>query len=152
MNIKLSAIFLFIALSAVSCKDDPNAGAEELMKEIRSDYEAGRDSACLIAIDTLRAKYPKAIEARKEALVIHQNATLRIAQKDLESTDKQLEAAKARYAELERQVAKHKAELCATPAELTALTMQRILRDSLQTRFEVLCGQIRFIHKKQNAN
>lgn len=133
---------------ASSCSSNKNEEAEELMKEIRSDYEAGNDSACLIAIDTLRHKYPKALELRKEALVMHQNIELRIAQRDLEKTDKELEDAKARYAELEKTVTAHKAELKATADELTALTLQRILRDSLQTRFEVLCGQIRYIHKK----
>lgn len=143
-------IISLLVTSAVasSCSSNKNEEAEELMKEIRSDYEAGNDSACLIAIDTLRHKYPKALELRKEALVMHQNIELRIAQRDLEKTDKELENAKARYTEMEKTVAAHKAELNATADEMTALTLQRILRDSLQTRFEVLCGQIRYIHKK----
>lgn len=136
----------------LGCQDRDTKGAEELMTEIRNDYEAGNDSACLIAIDTLRARYPKAVEQRKEALGYWQKASERLSQKDLERTDKLLEQEKARFAQMEKIVAEHKAALKATPEELTALTMQRMRRDSLQTRYEVLCQQIRFIHKKQKEN
>ena len=45
-----------------------------------------------------------------------------------------------------------KAQGEATAEELTSLTLQRIRRDSLQTRFDVLCAQIRYIHKRQEQN
>lgn len=139
-------------MMASGCQDKDIKGAEELLTEIRNDYEAGSDSACLIAIDTLRARYPKAIEQRKKALEYWQMANLRLSQKDLERTDKLLEQEKARFAQMEKEVAEHKAALKATPEELTAITMQRMRRDSLQTRYDVLCQQIRFIHKKQKEN
>ena len=47
------------------------------------------------------------------------------------------------------EVEKHKQQLCATADELTLLTKTRVRRDSLQTRFDVLCAKIRYIHKKQ---
>lgn len=122
------------------------------MNEIRNDYEAGNDSACLIAIDTLRAKYPTAIAERKEALEYFQKASERMSQKELERTDKLLAAANEQYAAMERTVSQHKASLNATAQELTGLTMLRMRRDSLQARYEVLCQQIRFIHKKQKEN
>lgn len=122
------------------------------MNEIRNDYEAGNDSACLIAIDTLRAKYPTAIAERKEALEYFQKASERMSQKELERTDKLLAAANEQYAAMERTVSQHKASLNATAEELTGLTMLRMRRDSLQARYEVLCQQIRFIHKKQKEN
>ena len=37
----------------------------------------------------------------------------------------------------------------ATAEELTALTRKRMLRDSLQTQFDVLCAKIKYIHKRQ---
>lgn len=136
-------------LAFSACTDKENEDAQQLLSEIRNDYEAGNDSACLVAIDTLRARHPQALAERKEALAYWQKASVRIAQKDLERTDKLLEEAKAKYTHMEREVAAHKAALNATAQELTALTEQRILRDSLQTRYEVLCAEIRFIHKKQ---
>ena len=53
------------------------------------------------------------------------------------------------YETLKLKVEKDKQELRATPEELTMLTKTRVRRDSLQTRFEVLCAKIRYIHKKQ---
>lgn len=141
-------LLALIALAA-GCANKENEEAQELLNEIRNDYEAGNDSACLVAIDTLRARHPHAVAERKEALGYWQKASVRIAQKDLERTDKLLEEAKAKYAQMQREVEAHKAALNATSHELTALTEQRILRDSLQTRYEVLCSEIRFIHKKQ---
>lgn len=135
-----------------SCKDNEKEALEQLMTEIRNDYAEERDSACLIAIDTLRARYPQAVAERKEALVLYQKASLRIAQRDLEQTDKDLEAAKIKFAEMEQTVNAHKAEGIATADELTALTMQRMHRDSLQVHFDVLCAQIKYIHKRQKQN
>lgn len=153
MKIKFSYIILIALLSlAWGCTDKEKEGAAQLMEEIRSDYEAGNDSACLIAIDTLRSRYPKAVAERKEALEYFQKASLRMVQKDLELTDKRLEQEKARFAEMEAEVNAHKAALNATADELTALTMQRMKRDSLQTRYDVLCQEIRFIHKRQKEN
>lgn len=119
------------------------------MQEIRSAYDAGDDSLCLVRIDTLRSRYPTAIEHRKEALSYQQKANERIAQKDLERTDRLLEQARADFNAMQRRVDQHKAQLNATADELTALTRKRMERDSLQTRYEVLCNEIRFIHKKQ---
>ncbi len=147
---KTRTLFLpFLAFCVLSCADKDTDAAESLMTEIRSDFDAGRDSACLAGIDTLRARYPKAIEQRKEALELYQKASERIAQKDLEKTNQLLDEANAIYEKQKQVVETHKASLTASPEELTALTLMRMKRDSLQTRFEVLCGQIRFIHKKQ---
>lgn len=149
---KFNYILLFLVALAFGCTDKAKEGAAQLMEEIRSDYEAGDDSACLIAIDTLRSRYPKAIAERKEALEYFQKASVRLVQNELERTDKLLEQEKVRFAEMEKTVEAHKATLNATAEELTALTMQRMLRDSLQTRYDVLCQEIRFIHKRQKEN
>ena len=132
-----------------SCKDEKKEALELLITEIRNDYAAERDSACLIAIDTLRSRYPKAIAERKEALAIYQKASLRIAQRDLARTDSALEAAKMQFCQMEKSVAEHKAEGNATASELTALTCQRMHRDSLQVHFDMLCAKIKYIHKRQ---
>lgn len=150
--IKKYFLYLLIFTLAWGCTDKTKEGAAQLMEEIRSDYEAGNDSACLIAIDTLRSRYPKAIAERKEALEYFQKASLRLVQNDLERTDKLLEQEKARYTRMQSEVDAHKAALNATAEELTALTVQRMLRDSLQTRYDVLCQEIRFIHKRQKEN
>ena len=124
-------------------------GAEGSRHRDARNYAEGRDSACLAAIDTLRAKFPKAIAERKEALKLYQEASLRIAQKQLAYVDSALEAEKHIFRTMEKSVAAHKEKGIATAEELTALTRKRMLRDSLQTQFDVLCAKIKYIHKRQ---
>ena len=143
-----------IALIVVSgllicCKDSQEHEILELMTEIRASFKNGNDSACLAQIDTLRSRFPKAIEERKEALLIYQDASLRQSQKALARVDSLLEIEKERFAELEKFVMERKAQGEATAEELTSLTLQRIHRDSLQTQFDVLCSKIRYIRKRQ---
>ena len=126
-----------------------NRELKALVTEMRESYAEGRDSACLAAIDTLRAKFPKAIAERKEALKLYQEASLRIAQKQLAYVDSALEAEKHIFRTMEKSVAAHKEAGIATAEELTALTRKRMLRDSLQTQFDVLCAKIKYIHKRQ---
>lgn len=149
MNRLLYTIIIGLAMTVVSCKDSAKKEAEQLMQEIRADYDNGNDSACLAAIDTLRARCPKAVAERKEALGYYQKASLRIAQTTLARTDSALEVAKAQYQHMQQEVNAHKAAGNATAGELTALTMMRMHRDSLQTQFDVLCAQIKYIHKRQ---
>lgn len=140
---------LSFMLTAQSCRNASQKEAEQLMQEIRADYDSGNDSACLAAIDTLRARCPKAVAERKEALGYYQKASLRIAQTTLARTDSALEVAKAQYQHMQQEVNAHKAAGNATANELTALTLMRMHRDSLQTQFDVLCAQIKYIHKRQ---
>jgi hypothetical protein len=60
-----------------------------------------------------------------------------------------LQAVSHDYRYQKQKVEKDKQELRATAEELTMLTKTRMRRDSLQTRFDVLCAKIRYIHKKQ---
>ena len=103
----------------------------------------------LIVIDSLRKVYPGAIEIRKQALRLQQDIELKRSQEELALVDSALQAVKHNYEYQKKKVEKDKQELRATPEELTKLTKTRVLRDSLQTRFDVLCAKIRYIHKKQ---
>lgn len=132
-----------------SCKDKEEKAVEELMTEIRQSYDSGNDVMCLRNIDTLRQRYPKAVEARKEALEIFQKASLRLAQKTLASVDSSLLVEQNKFRTLDSVVAAHKEQGIATEEELTSLTLQRLKRDSLQTRFDVLCAEIRYIRARQ---
>lgn len=149
----LIAMLLIMGVTACETQEQKEKKAlAELMTQIRGDYDAGRDSACITGIDTLRARHPKAVAERKECLILFQKASLRMSQKELAAADKALEQETARYEQMKQEVEKHKADGKATAEEMTALTRQRILRDSLQTRFDVLCAQIKYIHKRQKQN
>lgn len=152
-NMKRNVIIaVLFSVLLCCCTDSKQRELSDLMTEIRASYANGNDSACLAQIDTLRNRFPKAIEERKEALLIYQDASLRQSQKALALADSLLEIEKARFAEMEKYVMERKAQGEATAEELTSLTLQRIRRDSLQTRFDVLCAQIRYIHKRQEQN
>ena len=90
------------------------------------------------------------IEQRRAALKHKQDSTLEASQRELAVVDSTLQAVKAEYERMKAEVEQHKAELKATAEELTALTMMRVRRDSLQTRWDVLGATIKYIRQKQN--
>lgn len=104
------------------------------MNTIDSLYKAGNYQATLNAITRLRAQHPKAIESREKALKIWQDASLKMAQNDVGRTDSALQATIRQY----------NAE-----KNLYRKNMLRVKRDSLQTRYEALCGTVLVIHRRQ---
>lgn len=142
-------IIIIAALSLVACSAPGDKALASLMDEMRTAYAQGRDTACLVAIDSLRARFPKAVAERREALALHQKAALRIAQTDLARTDTALERAKRDFSYMASRVATLREQGVATASQLTAVTQQRLRRDSLQVRFDVLCAKIRYIHRRQ---
>lgn len=142
---------LAIALSVVSfssCKEE-NAEAKQLLESIRQDYESGNYDEALLTIDSLRHAYPTAINERKEALKIHQEASLKKAQANLAVTDSALQAAEREYKSIWPTVEKRHKEGTATEEELSRMNQLRKVRDSLQVVFNVECAKIKYIHKRQ---
>ena len=92
------------------------------------------------------------IEQRRAALKHKQDSTLLASQQELAIVDSTLEAVKAEYERMKVEVEQHKAELRATADELTALTMLRMKRDSLQVQWDVLGAKIKYIRQKQQEN
>ena len=89
------------------------------------------------------------IEQRREALRHKQDSALVASQQELAIVDSTLEAVKAEYEQMKAVVEQHKAELRATEEELTALTLLRLRRDSLQVQWDVLGAKIKYIRVKQ---
>ena len=85
---------------------------------------------------------------RKAALKEHQETELKNAQLEMTITDSLLQVANHQLDSMQQAVDAHKKALKATPEELTALTRQRMKRDSLRTQFETLGMKIRYIHQK----
>lgn len=142
---------LWIMLAAVlmACSDNKQKDAEAMLAKANMQFEHGQYDRALITIDSLRKVYPNAIETRKQALRLQQNVELKRSQEELAYVDSALQAVKQDYEYQKQKVEKDRQELRATPEELTLLTKTRVRRDSLQTRFDVLCAKIRYIHKKQ---
>lgn len=122
-----------LALMA-SCQKTEDEKAASLMNKIDSLYKAGNYQATLNAITRLRANHPKAVESREKALKIWQDASLKMTQAEIGRTDSALQATIAQYG---------------AEKDLYRKNMLRVKRDSLQVRYDALCGTVRVIHKRQ---
>ena len=143
-------MLISVVLMMVACKrDNSQQQADALLTQANAHFEQGRYAEALSAIDSLRKVYPNAIDTRKKALRLYQEIELKKAQLELAKTDSLLQMVSHDYDYQKAKVEKDKAELRATPEELTMLTRTRMKRDSLQTQCEVLGDKIRYIHKKQ---
>ena len=89
------------------------------------------------------------VDGRKAALKHKQDSALEASQKELAIVDSTLEVVKAEYERKKVEVEAHKAALQATEEELTALTLLRVRRDSLQMQWDMLGAKIKYIRQKQ---
>lgn len=130
------ATLLTLAAMALmaSCQKTEDEKAASLMNKIDSLYKAGNFQATLNAITRLRANHPKAVESREKALKIWQDASLKMTQAEIGRTDSALQATIAQYG---------------AEKDLYRKNMLRVKRDSLQVRYDALCGTVRVIHKRQ---
>lgn len=133
----------------VCCGNSAEQRADDLLKQANGLFEEGKCDEALNIIDSLRKMYPEAVMARKQALKLYQDVELARARKDLEKVDGELAQAKEKYEQMRIEAENSKAEGKATAGQLTSLTYMRIKRDSLQTRFDMQCAKIKYIHKKQ---
>ena len=130
------ATLLTLAAMALmaSCQKTEDEKAASLMNKIDSLYKAGNYQATLNAITRLRANHPKAVESREKALKIWQDASLKMTQAEIGRTDSALQATIAQYG---------------AEKDLYRKNMLRVKRDSLQVRYDALCGTVRVRHKRQ---
>lgn len=130
------ATLLTLAAMALmaSCQKTEDEKAASLMNKIDSLYKAGNYQATLNAITRLRANHPKAVESREKALKIWQDASLKMTQAEIGRTDSAMQATIAQYG---------------AEKDLYRKNMLRVKRDSLQVRYDALCGTVRVIHKRQ---
>lgn len=143
-------IAFFVAFGAAiltGCESNPEA--KQLLREIKADYEAGSYQRAIYSIDSLRNTYPDAMEERKEALKIFQEAFLKLAQQNLASVDSALQATIKQYDEIKPKVEAHRNACIATETEMQEFNELRARRDSLQGVFNLECAKIKYIHKRQ---
>ena len=122
---------------ASSCTKTEDEKAAQLLSQIRVLYEQKEYRQTLDSITSLRNRFPNALQSRKEALAIWQNAALKQAQADVAKTDSALQAT---LMEIPKVRDRYKAN------------MMRVRRDSLQARYEAMCGVVRMIHMRQKQN
>jgi hypothetical protein len=127
-------IFASLLLLLISCGKTEEEKAAPLLSQIEKLYGKGCYQQALDSILSLRQHFPQAIEARRKALKIWQDASLKITQDDIAKTDSALQAT-----QMEMKSA----------TNLYRRNMLGVKRDSLQARYDGLCGTVRVIHKKQ---
>lgn len=125
---------LLALIFMVSCRQTEDQKAGALMHRIDSLYQRKDYSRTLMAIRELRAKHPGAVESRQRALKIWQEASLVMTQADIARTDSALQATIAAHARA---------------TDLGEKNRLRVRRDSLQVRYDALCGTVRVIRRRQ---
>lgn len=127
-------LFLLSLVVLVGCKQSEDEKAAPLMNKIDSLYKANDYQGTLNAITKLRTDYPKAVESRERTLKIWQEASLKMTQEDIGRTDSALQAT----------IKEFNAE-----TNIGKKNLLGVKRDSLQVRYDALCGTVRVIHKRQ---
>ena len=117
-----------------SCAQSEDEKASALVSQIKMLYNTGNYTQTLDSITALRMKFPRAIESRQEALRLWQEASLKLAQKDVAQTDSTLQAT---------------LKAISFETNLYKANMMRVKRDSLQARYEAMCGVVRMIRMRQ---
>ena len=125
---------LFTALLLASCQRSPGEQAARALQRIDSLYASHNYQATLNAIRQLRDQYPRAIKAREKALKIWQEASLKMTQQEIGLTDSALQAVTAQWK---------------TEQNIGRRNRLRAQIDSLQVRYDALCGTVRVIHRRQ---
>jgi len=144
---------IFVALALAACTaDNSQQQAAQLLQEAQTQYEQKQYAAAMATIDTLRHRYPKAIDARRQALTLYQDAQIAQVQAELEHTDSALQRATNDYNRLKAAAERAHANGTATASQLTEVTMKRLERDSLQVQFDLQCTKIKYIRKKQKED
>lgn len=132
MNRYIVLVFTFVCV--VSCQPSADDKAASQMRLIDSLYQSHDYEATLHVIANLRASHPKAVKSRRRALKIWQDASLKIAQADIARTDSALQATKRAF-ESEHDIGRR--------------NRLGVKVDSLQVRYDALCGTVRVIHRRQ---
>ena len=131
---KKFTLITLVALALASCAKTDDDMAQKMLTRINSLYESGNYRAALDSITVLRDRYPAAIEARKAARVVWQNASLKMAQADVAQTDLLLQQTIAKIA---------------STTDRYERNLLGVKRDSLQARYDAMCGVVKMIRMRQ---
>jgi|LAHS01.1.fsa_nt_gb hypothetical protein len=136
-SMKNCLLLLLLLATLTACEQTADEKAEPLMAEIETLYEQGQYQLVLDSITSLRRQFPQAVKARKKALTLWQEASLKLTQADIARTDSALQVAIRQFNEART---------------IRERNFIGIRRDSLQIRYDALCGTVRVIHKRQQEN
>lgn len=128
-------LFSTLALMLLTgCAKTDDEKAHDLLAQIDTLYRQGKYSQTLDSITALRERFPRAVESRRKALVIWQQASLKMAQAEVASTDMQLQQADTQLQ---------------TATDRLMRNRLAVRRDSLKARYDAMCGVVRMIRMRQ---
>lgn len=104
----------------------------------------------LIGCESKHNKLQEEIRQRKEALIRRQDSTLKASQKEVEQLDKEIQVVTQKYNQMKREAQLAHDAGTATAEQLRSVTRMRMHRDSLKTRFDMLCAKIKYIRRRQS--
>lgn len=133
----------------LSCGSKEKEEAAVILDAAQEKYESGNYAASLCLIDSLRRSHPEAIEERRKALALYQDASEKMAQKEIASLDLQLQRAQQQLDSLQNAVDAKRGDNGA--ATLEQLARQRQERDSLQVAFDTQCAKVRLIRERRKG-
>jgi hypothetical protein len=152
MKQNILLFFILVLLFTACVSNDADKNAEVLYRKAEQNFHEADFDKARANLDDIKRRYPNAIETRKKAIVLRQNLELKNAQMKLAVVDSALHATNLIYKYIRSKAEVDKDKGVATREELSEVITTRIKRDSLQVKFDLLCGQIRYIHKKQKEN
>lgn len=121
-------------LLLAGCAKTDDEKAQALLARIDTLYSQGKYSQTLDSITALRDRYPRAIESRRKALAIWQQASLKMAQADVARTDQQMQLV---------------AEQMQAATDRLTRNQLAVRHDSLKARYDAMCGVVRMIRMRQ---
>lgn len=137
-----------VVACVLSCADGRENKAKVLLQEAQTAIGKTDYDRALSLIDSLRKTCPKAIEERKSALILYQQAYEKKTEKLIQNLMSELDKVNDEVRKMETVSERHKSEGVATANELSALTTLRLRRDSIQAKFDAACATMRLVHKK----
>ncbi len=127
---------LILALLLAGCAKTDDEKAAPLLAKINALYKSGNYRETLDSIVALRERYPKAVESRREALKVWQEASLKMAQDDVAHTDVLLQQTTREWQD---------------ETDLRRKNQLKVRVDSLQARYEAMCGVVKMIRLRQKT-
>jgi len=100
---------------------------------------------CLLCACQQKAKKPTYGEIKIQRI----DSMIKVAQKEIPQLDSLLQHAQSQYDSLKQITDAHRKALKATEKELSELGELRIVRDSLQVKFDTQCARVRFLNMKK---
>ena len=113
----------------MGCAKTADDEARPLLKKIEGYYAEGQYKTVLDSIEQLRVSYPHAIESRKRALELWQDASLKLAQRDVALTDSALQATTVQLS---------------AARDLLTKNWLSVKRDSLQARYDAIVASTNY--------